>query len=219
MWALSWQWTTRKATTRRCDLVVVSELRGVELPGRPPGDLRVDYPLVTVVVQSVQPVRGPSAAPFRACVEQPRTRVLSLGVLGIAAEVNRHAGLVAHDPCIVTRLDRGNIAGADLALLSTARLYPHAARQAIQQMRRLAAVGPCNRLDVLRPPPAGLERPVQDRVSCHGHHRCAALAREGPRLVGLGDVLDLKVSHRESPLTSVAWSAEPVRFLRRGQCG
>jgi hypothetical protein len=43
--------------------VVVSELRGVELPGRPPRDLWVDDASVTVVVRSVQPVRGP----FRAC--------------------------------------------------------------------------------------------------------------------------------------------------------
>jgi tetratricopeptide (TPR) repeat protein len=36
-------------------------------------------------------------------------------------------------------------------------------------------------------------------MSCNVHHRCVALAREGPRLVGLCDVLDLKVSHCGSP--------------------
>jgi hypothetical protein len=128
-----------------------------------------------------------------------RIRGLSLGVLGIAAEVDRHTRLVTNDPRIVTWLDRGNVARADLALLSAARLHPHAARQAVQQMRGLAAVGPCNRLDVLRPSPAGLEGPVQDRMSCDVHHRCVALACEGPRLVGLCDVLDLKVSHCGSP--------------------
>ena len=112
-----------------------------------------------------------------------RIRGLSLRVLGIAAEVDRHAGLVTNNPRIVTRPDRGNVAGADLALLSAARLHPHAARQAVQQVRRLAALGPCNRLEVLRPSPAGLEGPVQDRMSCNVHHRCVALAREGPRLV------------------------------------
>jgi hypothetical protein len=47
------------------NLVVVSELPGVELPGRPPCDLRIDCPLVTVVVRSVQPFCGPSAAHAR----------------------------------------------------------------------------------------------------------------------------------------------------------
>jgi hypothetical protein len=109
----------------------------------------------------------------------PGIRVLSLGVLGIAAEVDRHAGLVTNDPRIVTWLDRGNVAGADLALLSAARLHPHAARQAVQQVRGLAAVGPCDRLEVLRPSPAGLECSVQARVACDGHHCCAALAAKG----------------------------------------
>jgi hypothetical protein len=63
----------------------------------------------------------------------------------------------------------------------------------------LAAVGPCDRLEVLRPSPAGLECSVEDRMSRDGHHRCVALAREGTRLVGLCDVLDLKVSHCGSP--------------------
>ena len=57
-----------------------------------------------------------------------RIRGLSLRVLGIAAEVDRHAGLVTNNPRIVTRTDRGNVARADLALLSAARLNAHAAR-------------------------------------------------------------------------------------------
>jgi hypothetical protein len=36
-------------------------------------------------------------------------------------------------------------------------------------------------------------------VACDGHHRCAALACEGPRLVGLRDVLDVNASDHESP--------------------
>jgi hypothetical protein len=59
--------------------------------------------------------------------------------LGIAAEVDRHTGLVTNNPRIVTRPDRGNVARADLALLSAAHLNAHAARQAVQQVRRLVS--------------------------------------------------------------------------------
>jgi hypothetical protein len=38
--------------------------------------------------------------------------------MGIAAEVDRHTRLVTNNPRIVTRPDRGNVARADLALLS-----------------------------------------------------------------------------------------------------
>jgi hypothetical protein len=86
--------------------------------------------------------------------------MLSLGVLGIAAEVDCHAGLVANDPRIVTWLDRGNVAGADLALLSAAHLHLHAARQAVQQVRGLAAVGPCN----------ASQMPRADELNLDEHH-------------------------------------------------
>jgi hypothetical protein len=44
------------------DLVVVSELRRVELPAGSTADLGFGCPPVTVVVRAVQLVRGPSAA-------------------------------------------------------------------------------------------------------------------------------------------------------------
>jgi hypothetical protein len=66
----------------------------------------------------------------------------------------------------VTGFDGGNITRADLALLSTVRLDAQPAREAVQKVRRLAAVGPCKRLQVLRPPPAGPS--------------CRALAFESP---------------------------------------
>jgi hypothetical protein len=62
--------------------------------------------------------------------------------LDIAAEINGHAGLIAHGPRIVTGVDGGNITRADLALLSTVRLDAQPARETVQQVRRLAAVCP-----------------------------------------------------------------------------
>jgi hypothetical protein len=100
---------------------------------------------------------------------QPPIPVLALGVLDIAAEVNGHAGLIAHRPRIVAGFDGGDITRADLTLLSTVRLDAQPAREAVQEVRRLAAIGPCKRLQVLRPPPAGLVCHVQDRVPCDVH--------------------------------------------------
>jgi hypothetical protein len=115
--------------------------------------------------------------------------------------------------------DRGNITRADLALLSTVRLDAQPARQTVQQVRRLAAVGPHNRLQVLRPPPAGLVRHVHDRVPCDVHHCCLTFIREGARLVGLADVLDLKTSHGYSSYARVVGIAEPLKLHRQGQRG
>jgi hypothetical protein len=95
----------------------------------------------------------------------------------------------------VTGFDGGNITRADLALLSTVRLDAQPARETVQKVRRLATLCPCNRLQVLRPPPARLVGHVQDRVPCDVHHCRLTLAREGARLVGITYVLDLKTSH------------------------
>ena len=46
-------------------------------------------------------------------------------------------------------------------------------------MRRLAAVGPGDRLQVLRPPPSGFERPVQDWLSCDVDHAALPLPAKG----------------------------------------
>jgi hypothetical protein len=80
-----------------------------------------------------------------------------------------------------------------------------------QQVRGLAAVGPHNRLQVLRPPPAGLVGHLQDRVPCDVHHCCLTFAREGARLVGLAHVLDLKTSHGSSSCARVVGICEPLR--------
>jgi len=60
--------------------------------------------------------------------EAARIRVLAPRVLGIAAEVDCHAGFVAHGPRIVARLDSGNVARTDLPLFAAVGLDAHAAR-------------------------------------------------------------------------------------------
>jgi hypothetical protein len=61
------------------DRVVVSELRGVELPAGSLADLTFRCPPVTVVVRVVQVVCGPSAAPVRVPVPSGRGRLRRSG--------------------------------------------------------------------------------------------------------------------------------------------
>src|SRR4029450_2399032 len=76
---------------------------------------------------------------------QPPIPMLALRGLDIAAEVDGHAGRIAHGPRIVTGFDGGNIARTDLILLSTVGLDAQPARSAVQQVRRLARPPPGKR--------------------------------------------------------------------------
>ena len=70
----------------------------------------------------------------------------SLGVVLDAAEVDRHARLVADRPRVVARGDREEIAGSDLGFGAVVLhdLYP--AWEDVAEMDRLAAIGSCDRL-------------------------------------------------------------------------
>ena len=85
-------------------------------------------PLLSLAVPCFMPQTCPKGASGCESFERRSKRrsasipMLALRVLDIAAEINGHAGLIAHGPCIVTGFDGGNITRADLALLSTVRL-------------------------------------------------------------------------------------------------
>jgi hypothetical protein len=117
------------------DLVVVSELPGVELPGRPPCDLRIDCPLVTVVVRSVQPVCGPSAAHTRSGPVRSRP---SLG-----AVVHRSGGAERAD-CRAAelggRVRRGDVGPAPCSWLALRR---YGARRPELRLRRRGGGAGC----------------------------------------------------------------------------
>src|SRR5437764_7036441 len=116
-------------------------------------------------------------------------------VLRVAAEVDRREGLVTDDPRVVSRLDRGDIAGPDLGLGAVVVGDLHPTRHAVEQVGRLALLRPGDRLDVLGPAPPRLERAVENRVAADVDHPGLALVGERTRLVGRAHALDLYSRH------------------------
>src|SRR5918998_1463398 len=89
-------------------------------------------------------------------------REYALGALRVVpelAEVDHHTGLVADHLGVVAWRDRDDVAGADLTLGAVVHPHAHPARDHIAEVRHLARVRARDRLDVLGPPPARLERP------------------------------------------------------------
>jgi len=122
-------------------------------------------------------------------------RFLALRVLCVAAEVDSNAGLVAYDPRIVSRGDRNNIAWPYLALCPIVHADPHAARDAVHEMRGLAAVGLRDRLDITGPGPAWLERAQEDRMAGEVDDVSVTMRSELSNLFGRSYVLDREASH------------------------
>jgi hypothetical protein len=73
------------------------------------------------------------------------------------AEIEKHAFLVAEHLGVVPGRDRDHLARSDLPNRSVVHVDTHPALQDIPEVEYLARVGPHHRLDVRRPPPAGLE--------------------------------------------------------------
>src|SRR5437588_6562146 len=63
---------------------------------------------------------------------------------------------IAHDPRVVSRLDRVRVTGADVGLGAVVVRDVHLARDHHTEVAGLAAVGPDDRLDALRPAPPRL---------------------------------------------------------------
>src|SRR5205823_4893338 len=98
------------------------------------------------------------------------SQLVALRVVAELAEVEEHAGLVAHDLGVVPRRDRDGIAGSTLALGAVVHEHLHAARHAVSEVRDLAGVRPSDRLDVVRPAPAGLEGAAPNGVTAELEH-------------------------------------------------
>src|SRR5438874_2444281 len=91
------------------------------------------------------------------------------GVLRVAAEVDPDKGLVADHPGVVAGTDRGEVAGADVALRAVVHHDMHLSADRVDQVGRLAAIRAGDRLHVLRPAPAGLPRACHRRVVADLH--------------------------------------------------
>src|SRR5439155_16537850 len=115
------------------------------------------------------------------------------------SKVHGYARLVAHGPRVVARLSKKDIARADFALSAVIHTDAHAAGQDVARVGRLAGVGFCQWLDVLRPTPPRLKGGSHDGSAAYIDHGGLPLGRERPRFVGPVQALDFHARHRISP--------------------
>src|SRR4051812_49271981 len=89
--------------------------------------------------------------------------LLLFGVVAIPARIDQLAGLISHDIGIMPGKDMEGFACTDSELLARVHEDRHFALQAIPGMGAFAALGACDRLDVIGPFPARLENAATDR--------------------------------------------------------
>src|ERR1700692_2026420 len=144
-----------------------------------------------------------------------------LSVVARAVPVDEHDGLVADHPGIVTRGKRGDVAGARVELAPVRHPDPQHARSVVLKVRRLAELGPRDRLDVQRPPPSGVEGRPPARAPADVDEIDAALL-ENPLLVGASQGLVFRRCcgwHGMPPVKSCrAVSGASRRMLRTADC-
>ena len=108
------------------------------------------YVLGTRVNRDVKKGRSTTPGP------PPSSPLTSLGLgktLRLAREVHSNVGIVAHDPGIVSQADYVYIPATRLLLGAVLVDHVYPASRRIPRMKRLAAIGPCEGLDGLRPSP------------------------------------------------------------------
>src|SRR5450759_4882094 len=81
-----------------------------------------------------------------------------LGVVGHTLPVDEHTGLVAVDDSVVSRRGDHEVSGAELLRRPVVHRHRHPPGHDVGHMRCLTRLRTRDRLDVLRPPPARVER-------------------------------------------------------------
>src|SRR5450759_5286560 len=144
-----------------------------------------------------RPVRSTfEGAGQRAWVDafRARTSGCRLGVPR-ACRIQQDAGLVSHSPCVVSRLQPQHVAGPDSDLGAVVRANRHPPGHAEAGVPCHAGLGPGNRLDVVGPPPAWLEGPLDQGEVSQRDHIGVAVLLELPGLVRTVDAACLKLPH------------------------
>src|SRR5438552_2305990 len=140
----------------------------------------------------------------------PRRRYSAFGVVGDALPVDHHARLVADDPRVVPRRTHHEIARPELELFAVVHANRHPAADEIPHVRRLAAIGPGNGLDVLRPLPARLEsRAAYGRAPQAHKIGTALVVLEWPGFFRRIDALASHGSHKRPPCRDVSREYAP----------
>src|SRR5213076_1582197 len=113
---------------------------------------------------------------------------------------------------VVAAWDGHHVAGANLELRAIIHVDLHSPRDDVAEVRHLARVGPGDRLDVLGPLPAGLERRLADDLAADVEDRRLPLPLKWPGLVWRVEVPDLSCWHirllREGSLVA----PDPIRI-------
>src|SRR5918995_5028898 len=140
---------------------------------------------------------------------------LSLGVVGETLPVDENARFITDDPCIVAGGHHGDVPRAIVHLLAIVHYNLHSAGNEVPQVRRLATPGARNRLHVLRPLPARLERRTTNRPPFEVDQLELALTiLEWPSLVGGLETLADQTGH-DRLLTS----SRDIHVALVSQCG
>ena len=112
----------------------------------------------------------------------------ALGVVGRAPPVHDDDRLVADDPGVVALGEGGDVTRDRVELAAVGHLDPEGALDVVLEVRRLAEVGARDRLDVVGPAPAGLQREPADLAVADVEQLDQAVL-EGAGLVGAAEVL------------------------------
>src|SRR6478752_5062 len=139
---------------------------------------------VAVALDGGDAIAGPGFPPRLCCFEESDSGG-ALRVVGEALPVDEDTVLLTDRPGVVAGSHRGEVAGAVLDFLTVVHHDLHPAVDEVAKMRGLAAVGAGDRLDVLRPAPAGPEDRPADRVFRQVDElELARAALEGASLLG-----------------------------------
>jgi hypothetical protein len=150
--------------------------------------------------------RGARAEP-----RETRGRV-TLGLFGVvlhAGDVHLDTRLVPTNPGVVAWWDHHDVVGTDVLFGAIVHPDAHPTGDAVGQVRRLTALGFSDRLHVLGPAPARLERSTPDRARRQLDHIDSALVDNQARLIRLAGVPYLKLGHGASLIV-----AEPSNVHR-----
>src|SRR4051812_37114696 len=129
------------------------------------------------------------ARPSDALRDETSMRV-RLAVIARAVPVDHDDRVVADDPGVVTARKRGDVAGAGEDLGAVVHQDRKPATHVVLEVGCLATRGPGDRLDVVRPAPAGLEHEAADLAAADSEDLRVPV-REIARLVGRLEALVL----------------------------
>src|SRR5918997_5632148 len=139
--------------------------------------LRARSFLALLLFASQELVRDPTYrlrdSAYRICDSAYRIRYLrscSRSVLVGPREVQHDARLLPNGPSVVSRRDHHGIVGAKLLLCAVVHDDLHPPRDHVPDVRHLATVGSCDRLDGLRPLPSWLEGSLPHGYIVEGHY-------------------------------------------------